>query len=482
MVFISYSYVLKNIRIRYEEKNDPRRISLRTFFVVGVFILSAGLGMLRFDVVDLNKGSPILDERVGKEVVLRGIMVDEPDVRETHTKITFKPEVLENIQLTGRRTSSQLENGKMGKILVVAKHFPEFQYGDELILRGKLEKPKNFSKEPNDSGRAFNYVAYLEKDGIFYQMFYPDIEYVKSGEGNAVKSTLLSVKRALIEKGEQVLPEPHSSLLGGILLGIKRSLGEDLLRDFRVTGIIHIVVLSGYNITIVAEAIGRAASFLPRILGLSLSVLSIIAFAVMTGAGATVVRASLMALLVLLARSTGRIYEITIALFAAGFVMVFWNPKILVFDPSFQLSFLATVGLIQLAPRLEKFFGFLPTRFQFREFALATISTQLFVLPLLLYMMGELSLVALPVNLLVLLFIPLTMLFGFLAMVFGFVHTIIALPFAWIAYALLAYELAVVDVFSALPFASMTISNFPLWAMFFVYICYGIFLYKTRNK
>ncbi|MEK7147475.1 MAG: ComEC/Rec2 family competence protein, partial [Patescibacteria group bacterium] len=105
----------------------------------------------------------------------------------------------------------------------------------------------------------------------------------------------------------------------------------DWLEKFRTVGVIHIVVLSGYNITIVAEFIMRLLAFLPRAARLAGGALAIILFAVMTGGSATIVRASLMAILVVVARATGRIYGITRALLLAGFLMVLHNPKILVF-------------------------------------------------------------------------------------------------------------------------------------------------------
>jgi competence protein ComEC len=216
---------------------------------------------------------------------------------------------------------------------------------------------------------------------------------------------------------------------------------------------------------------------LPQLAAISLGSVSIVLFAVVTGAGATIVRASIMALLVLLARATGRVYEITIALFTAGFLMLLHNPKILVFDPSFQLSFLATFGLVYLAPLVERRLGFLPSKWHIREVTTATIATQAFVLPLLLYKVGELSLVALPVNLLILLVVPLTMLFGFLAGAIGFLSFFASLPFAWIAYAFLAYQLGVVRIFSFLPFASVHIP-FPLLLLVAFYLFYGVVIYK----
>lgn len=144
------------------------------------------------------------------------------------------------------------------------------------------------------------------------------------------------------------------------MLGVKESLGEGLEEDFVDTGLVHIVVLSGYNVTIIAEAIIRTLSFVSVMAGIYIGGIAIAVFAIMTGAGATIIRASIMAILALIARATGRRYEITRALFIAGFLMILENPYILLYDISFQLSFLATVGLIYLSPVFENIFKFFP--------------------------------------------------------------------------------------------------------------------------
>src|SRR3989344_2340509 len=364
----------------------------RKVFLVSLAIISIGLGMLRFDLSDAHRGDPLLNNQIEKTISIRGIVSDEPDLRSDHTNLT--------IDITEIDTAKEKHPVKT-RALVIVDRYPSWNYGDEVSITGKLLLPKNF--EQSDTGRPFDYVSYLAKDGIFYQFIRPDVSRIGEGKGNIIKRELLSLKHAFLDRVSRVIPEPESSLLGGLLVGAKQSLGKDLLDDFRTAGVIHVVVLSGYNLTIVAEAIMRFFSF-------------------MTGAGATVVRASIMALLALLARATGRIYEITLTLLFAGFVMLLYNPKILIFDPSFQLSFLATLGLIHGAPLFEKHFKFIPKTFGLRDIVSATLATQIFVLPLLLYMMGKFSVVSLPVNLLILPFIPLTMLFGFLAGVAGFIN------------------------------------------------------------
>jgi len=443
-------------------------VDKKKILVIGLLILSAGLGLLRLGINDFKKGNLLLDSLVGQKISVEGIVSDEPDVRENNSRLKIKFE-----KINGQKISFK-EN-----MIITTSHYPKYNYGDKVQIKGILKKPKNFKS--NDS-REFDYVSYLAKDNIHYQMFYPKVKFVSSENGNFIKEKLFAIKNSFLGQIRKIIPEPYSSLLGGLVVGAKESLGKNLQEDFRKTGIIHIVVLSGYNVTIIAEFIMGIFSFLPSMIAMSIGAINIIFFAIMTGASATIVRASIMALFVLLARATGRVNQITRTLFLAGFLMLLQNPTILVFDPSFQLSFMATLGLIVLSPKIEKFFNFMPSKFQLKESLVAVISTQIFVLPLLLYMMGDFSLVSIPVNLLVLIFIPITMLFGFLAGMISFVNIIIALPFAYITYGLLAYELKIVEIFASLPFASFHISYFPFWMMVSIYSIYFVGLFYLKDK
>jgi len=426
----------------------------KRFFIFCLIIIAFGAGIFWYEIKSIPPDISFLENQINEKVNLRGIIIDEPDERENYTRLILEAEGV--------------------KILVTSYHYPSFKYGDEIEVKGTLKRPGKFDE--------FDWGAYLAKDDIYFEMFYPETKFISSGNASWIKASFFSLKNKFLSNVARVVPEPHSALLGGLTFGAKQSMPKDLLDDFRKTGIIHIVVLSGYNVTIIADAIMRVLGFLPHFLGIGFGALGIVCFAVMAGASATVVRASLMALLVLLARATGRIYEITIALFATGFLMILQNPKILRFDSSFQLSFLATMALVYLAPILEPRLKIFPKKFQIRQLASATLSTQIFVLPLILYKMGLFSVVGLPVNLLVLMFIPATMFFGFVTAVVGFASTLLSVPFGWITYGLLAYQLKVVDLFSSLPFASFTIENFPLWLMLTMYAFYAIIIFRLRKN
>lgn len=441
----------------------------RLFLFVVFFLLFFGLGYLRCYVSDQRLDKNILQNYIGKEVSLEGIVINEPDQRENNTKLTLEVSWLGGV-------TPKLESEV--RVLLTVPHYPQYVYGDEIIVSGVLSEPQNFKTK---NGNVFDYINYLSKDSIFYTMYFPETELISKENGNFVKEKLFLIKNSFLKKIQKTIPDPQVSLLGGLLLGVKQSLGKELQEDFRKVGLIHIVVLSGYNVSIIADFMMGIFSFLPRMMALSFGALSIILFAIMVGGSATIVRASIMALLVVLARATGRTSEVIRALFLAGFIMVLHNPQIVVFDPSFQLSFVATLGLIILSPKVSEYFKFIPEKYYLRESIVATISTQIFVLPLLLYMMGELSLVAVLVNFLVLMFIPLTMFFGFLTGLFSFVWIGLALPFSYITNFLLTYELKIVEFFSKIPFASIEVSYFPFWLMLGIYLLFFVF-YALNKK
>lgn len=426
---------------------------------LAIFIFSLGLGILRYEVKDVKIDQTYLENQINQKVVLQGVIIQEPSIKEQTVELI-------------------VEVKDSGKVLISAGLFPEFRYGDIVEVNGILKRPENFETE---NGKDFDYISYLAREDIFYQISFAQVKFISNGHGSKITGGLLFVKNSFVNKINLLIKEPEAALLNGLLLGAKNSLGKDLQADFRSAGVSHIVALSGYNITIVAEAVMAMLLFLPRAWSLSFGALGILLFAIMTGGSATVVRASIMALLVLVAKATGRTYDVTRALFLALLFMLAANPKILVFDISFQLSFLSTVALIWISPLIENRCQFVTEKFKLRELIVATLATQIFVLPFIFYKMGMISLVALPVNLLILPVVPLIMLLGFLTAVFGFISTLLALPLAFATSLLLSYVLKVITISAALPFAALTLKNFPLFVVIIVYIFYGVIIWRSRS-
>jgi competence protein ComEC len=205
-------------------------------------------------------------------------------------------------------------------------------------------------------------------------------------------------------------------------------------------------------------------------------VVAVFLFVLGTGAASATVRAALMAVGLLLAQRIGRPYHGGIILLVSGFLMIAANPLFLVFDPGFQLSFLATLGLIYLSPGIEIGIRRLFRNAVWQKIAVVagqTLAAQIAVLPWLLFMTGKLAANAFLANLIVLPLIPLVMMTSFLAATSSFLFWPLALPFAWLSYLALAYLLAVASVFSIMPGVISTGSP-PL---IFVALLYGLIFY-----
>ncbi len=428
-------------------------------FVVVILLFS--FGVARFHFAYETPIRSFYDKELGQEVVIEGVIKKEPKKSDTTTHL-------------------KIYTDEGVGVIAFAEHYPVYEYGDRVRVSGELVRPESFV---TDTGRGFDYVSFLEKDGIYYQMFRPQVELLEHGEGNWLVEKLLWVKNKFVSSVSSVLQEPYSALVSGITVGKEESLGDELEREFRRTGIIHIVVLSGYNVTIVSEFFMRVFAFLPFVARSILGGTAILLFMLLTGASATIVRASIMAVLVIVARITGRVSDMIRLLMIAGVAMVIHNPYILAFDPSFQLSFLATLGLIYVAPLLEKKFALVPTKWGIREFAVATIATQIFVLPLLLYMTGEFSVVSVVVNMLVLPFIPLAMFGGLLVGVFGFFSRALGLVVGYGEFVLLKYVFGVVHFFSELPFATLSLPQVSFWMVVLLYCIYaGVLVYINKKE
>ncbi len=442
-------------------------VNHKTLFSICVFLLCLGLGVGRVFVSNLYSTSH-LEMFTGRYVSVEGVIVDEPDVREKNTQLTVK---IDRVTLASTTTSVK------EKILITTSIYPDLQYGDRVRANVTLKEPENI----NSNGRVFDYKGYLKVRGIWYTADFTKVTLLSHGHGSLLKTELFKIKNLFTSAIENALPEPESSLLMGLLLGAKQSLGKEWLLKFQKTGTSHIVVLSGYNIAVVAKSITSALAFLPKTFSFSFGILAIILFTILSGGGASAWRAAIMVLVALFAGRSDRDYKAGRALGFAIVLMLAGNPALLIFDPSFQLSVLATLGLIYVSPIVSPYFKKVPEKFGLREIVSSTVATQIIVLPFLIYTTGILSMVSLPVNILVLGTIPLAMFFGFVTGAVGIVSLYLSFIPALFAYVLLWYELKVIDLGSSLSFSSINLPAFSFAFLVAIYIVIFILLYRTKK-
>lgn len=251
------------------------------------------------------------------------------------------------------------------------------------------------------------------------------------------------VRQNLDQRISQLLPSPQAELLSGILLGNKKSLPPELKLALRDTSTLHIIVVSGQNLTLLAALFLQLSGLLKRKTAILISILAVIFYTLLTGAQIPVLRAAIMALLAFSGELFGRQRSgVGILLVTAG-AMLLINPA-WVTDLSFQLSFLATLGVILVAPMIERFLNFLPV-FIKQDLAI-TLGAQILVMPVIIQNFHQLSIVGIFANLLVGWTIPFIMILGTLMLVFG---SIISIAVG----ALLAFFIYIVQFFANLPFA-----------------------------
>jgi competence protein ComEC len=432
-----------------------RRFSWLLFLALG--LIGMGLGLLRYDFSGPRLAPTVpVDERV----TARGVIDREPDEREQSTRLVVRIDEINQAPVAPFLT------------YVTLPTYPKYLYGDRVSMHGTLEVPSNFDP-------AFDWVGYLKKEGVSYQMVQPKVTLIGHNAGNLVKTKLFAFKNRFLGHLNRLVPDPHAAFLGSLLVGSKASpLGDDLTEQFRRAGVSHVVSLSGYNLTIVADTVMKLLRrLLTQRASFFFGALGVVLFTIMAGASATIVRAAIMSVIVIFARVSGRTLDMTRALIAAAVLMLIQNPRILLSDLSFQLSFLATLGIIYGPPILEPKLSWVPTWkwFDLRGTITSTLSAELAVLPILLYQMGTFSVVGLFTNVLILPFIPVTMLAGFMTGSVGFILSVLALPFAYLSYGLLSYELTIVHFFSGLPFAQVEL-HLSLVALF---VCYGVLAVVT---
>ncbi len=426
----------------------------KRLFLIAILLGAVSLGALRTEMFLQEQAAHNLAPFVSKNASVVGVVINDPERRATSLHA--------NIEV------SQINNEEAhGTLLAILGRNEQLAYGDTVELTGNIELPQAFE---TSAGHIFDYPGYLQVQGVSVILQRAAVVSDTPG-GASVQKFLFGLKHMFEQSIERLFPEPDSSLLEGILLGERRGIPQALTDAFIASGLVHVVVLSGHNITIVSEGVFRALSFLPRVASYSSGAILMILFALMTGAGATTVRALVMALVALLARYMHRQALAMRSLAAAGAAMVLLNPNELLHDPSFILSMLATFGLITLSPMVEhRWLTFLRKWPQVRSIAATTIAVEIFVTPALLYLSGVVSFLSLPANIIGLPVIPLAMLSGFTAGMLGVLHPALGFVPALLCDVLLKWMILVVTTVQSLPFATATVQEFPAWIMLMAYI------------
>lgn len=417
--------------------------------------------------------------------VIRGQLIEEAKIFTCADKCQFlgvvvsTPESKDNLQeITVKVISNECVD--CANVLIKAPLYPQFSVGEKLSVSGKVSLPENIlSTEINKKG--FDYRSYLLNRGVGSTSFYPEIK--SEGVSDTTFNTkLILLKDSFVEKINNYVSNPASLLASGMLFG-KASFSKELNETFRVAGISHIVVLSGFNIAILISFVLAVLFFLPLVARVIASALFVVLFVLAVGAEASVVRATIMAFVSLLAMLSGREYVARQALILSFVLIILYDPLALLNSVSFHLSFLATAGIVYLSESISELLEKIKVSGLLNQIFTPTLSAIIATQGYILYTFGFLSLYTFIVNILVVPFVPIAMLLSFFVVVFAYLSNAVALIFGFMDSALLNVMIGVAKLFSNLPMAKVDVSFSVIYlCLYYTLVFMLFFFYSQREK
>ena len=430
------------------------------------FLLWGGLclaiflcGALRFQAVPTGDE---LQSYIGQGTVeIAGVVAEEPEPRNSST----------NLRLSAREINVDGEWREVsGSALVRSTRFPVYHYGDMLQVRGELEEPEE-PRQPGD----FDYRAYLAREGIYSIIYYPGVEFREGGHGTKPLQWLYDFRSRMSESLETSLSEPQASVAQAVVLGIRSDISPSVYEDFRDSGTAHILAISGLHMAIIAGILLSVSVSLfgrQRPTYFVVTLCALWAYALLAGMSPSVMRAAIMVSLFLFAIYLGRQRSVMTALAFAAAVMVAINPQIL-WQVSFQLSFVAVTGIVLLAPIFQGWGARTRAPNVVVDSFSVTLAAILATFPLIAHYFGYVSLVGLPATFLVLPALPAIIVLSALVGLVGLFAQVVAQVIGWVAWLFLGYMTGVVGLFAALPYSSWEVGGMDTYL---VWLYYGLFL------
>lgn len=431
----------------------PRRAPFGSprFFIVAlsVLLLGSAVGMGRAQFVARELSTATVVRFAGEDAMIVGTVSRIPQTRIDGTRFLVDVAFVDRTPVNGR-------------ILVFSERASAVAYGDRIVLRGKIRLPQAFDD--------FNYPAFLAKDGIVALVSARDIVTQGTREGSLGGRFLANLRSRIDEVVGRIAPFREGAILKALLLGEEGDMADEFKVALNRAGLRHIVAVSGMNMTIlIGMAMGAGLGVgLWRRHAFFLATGATIIFVALIGFPASAVRAAIMGLSMHAALIVGRRASGFRATVVAASAMAFLSPLIVWYDVGFQLSFLAILGIIFLAPVLRHWFRALPGFLG--ETLAMTFAAQFAVLPLLVSVFGRVSLIAPVTNMIVVPFLPLVTVWGTAAVAAGFIApplgTIMAAPLlpyisfvTWVAERSAAFSFAELSMTSG-----FSLVGLGLWA------------------
>lgn len=472
-VFISVT--LACLEYRLKQKRFIQRWRQFSPLPAGVILCAFFIGALRFPIPAARAQPDQLTYHLNQKGTLTGTITSQPEITEYSQSFTLSASMF-----TDERGISMRVHGTAQ---VQTTSPQELEYGDLVTVTGLLSPP--------GSNASASYQNYLRRRGIQAQVLYPQRLMAQKGGSKSLPALLLRLRAYCEQVIAKIFPQPEAALVDGVLLGRAGYLPDDLVRAYQTTGTAHIFAVSGFNIAVMAGVfLAVAKRIFSRWYAVLLAIPGIVFYTLLVGGSPSVVRAAIMGSLGVVAQMIGRRSAgITTLAFTAA-IMCLFDP-FLPWDISFQLSFMATLGLMLFAGPLQK--GLeqrlakrMPSEKARRwaqpiaETFLLTLAAQAMTLPVIAYHFQRLSLSAVLANPLILPVQPVLMILSGVALLGGMIFLPLGKLLAWVTWPLAAYTNRVTEWLAGFG-GDLSLGTISLWTVLVAYALIFVLVITYRH-
>ncbi len=432
-------------------------------FLILFLVLTTCIIRNYYDINIENKTKDYVEKNyLNKAVDLEGYVDIEPVYKHEYARVVFKIEGEEDFLI---QTNTP--------------RFPRLQVGQVCHIKGNLVEPESFD--------TFDYKKYLRNKRIYYLIRYPVLDCTSERKGFVLKNMLMDFKGYVRQEVEKRLLEPQASLFLGVLFGERRVFEDSFQDALRVASITHIIVASGYNVSIIYLGINKFFFFVPKRSRTLLSIFLIWIYCALVGFTPSIIRATLMLSLTLLAVYYGVVSNIHIVFFSSALFFVFLDPRI-VNDFGFLLSISATGGLIYITPILDELLKkFLDFSIPFenvkkiiqkflQNYFIPSLACTIVTMPIVAYGFQQISIVGVVTNVLILPVLEYTLILGIVTLFINFIFPYFSDPLFLTIWVQLKYFELVVEFLGNLNFVSYSVHiSIPIVIMIYMVLIYFIF-------
>ncbi len=435
-------------------------------YFMSVFIFLLGLGSITFHLKNLPEYN--LPKSEYRNAMIYGTINNIELPRDRSVSFYLNADSL----ITGRR-NFKISDKVLSKIYCkpyeLDKFTGKFSAGNYVKIKCKFFRPRD-KRNPGE----FDYREYLREKGITAQASIYKVNNVfpiKSG-ASVFKNVTFKIRESIAREIDLIYTGERRHFIKALLLGERKDLDKSIVSNFINSGIVHVLAVSGLHVGFIAAIFfiifGRFNLFLKG----GLTVAGIIVFMFVSGLHPSVIRASVMAVLMILALLSGRKYSSFNVLALAALILLVINPSEL-FSPGFQLSFAAVFSILFFYPSFERYLNSFNVRSKFLksllQLFLLTFAAQLGTLPITLIYFKKLSLISFFINLIAVPLIGVIVAFAVASLAFAVISTYLGALIATTNSLLIEIMFYMAKLSGNMEFSYLRIRNFNLWEALLYY-------------